>query len=184
VLFGIVFLGVADNAIESSTDFLSHTGALFFFLFCGFMTAPDIALEFIDHRPIFEREFRTGHYHLVSHAIVNIIREVTIVLVQCLSAFPVAFFAIGFKGRFWYLFLVYFANVFSFGNPRHSDCISMPTTKTSKSFDNYHDVARRTFLRFGTSKLAPVAVVDHTSAIHSSPLLHGGVSILRGPRGT
>jgi hypothetical protein len=114
VLLGIVFLRVADNAIESSTDFVSHAGALFFFLFCGCVAANDIALEIIDHRPIFEREFRTGHYHLVSHAIVNIIREASIVLVQSLLAFPVAFLAIGFQGRFWYMFLICFTNAFSF----------------------------------------------------------------------
>jgi ABC-type multidrug transport system permease subunit len=115
VLLGIVFFGVAaDQAIESSTDFLSHVGALFFFLFGGFMTAPDLSLEFIDHRPIFEREFRTGHYHLVSHAIVNIIMEASFVLIMSLLYFPVAFLAIGFQGRFWYMFLIFFTNAFSF----------------------------------------------------------------------
>eukprot|EP00977_Amphora_coffeiformis_P001575 scaffold299_cov256-Amphora_coffeaeformis.AAC.1 len=113
-VFGVVFQGAASQPIESVVEFNAHAGALFFFLFCGAVAAPSISMEFLDRRPMFDREYRTCHYRVLSFAVVNMIRETVIVAVQAFITCVVAFWAVGFQGRFWYMYSVYFANAWSF----------------------------------------------------------------------
>jgi len=110
---GIVFHGVADATIDSPLDFTSHVGAMFFFFFCGFIFSPSLVIEYIENRPMYDREFRTGHYHIASLAVVNALRELLIIVMQIVFTTLITFWSIGFQGRLWYLLFAFIFNVFS-----------------------------------------------------------------------
>ena len=112
-VFGIVFHGVADATIDSPLDFTSHVGAMFFFFNCGFILSPSLVIEYIESRPMYDREFRTGHYHIASLAVVNALRELLIIVMQIVFTSLITFWSIGFQGRFWYLCFAFIFNVFS-----------------------------------------------------------------------
>lgn len=113
VIFAAVFHGIADDTIDSSVDFLSHVGCLFFYFFCGFIVAPAIVIEFIESRPMYTREFRTGHYRIASLAAVSALREFLLIAIQSFVGMVVCFWSVGFQGNFGYLFAVQVLNVFS-----------------------------------------------------------------------
>jgi len=112
----IVFQGVVDKKVDSLLDFVSHIGAVFLFLFTGYIISPSIVLDFLDRRSMFEREYRTGHYRIWSYSLVAIVDEFFISTFQGGSLFLIVFWAVGFQGRAWYQLLVYVANVWTIAN--------------------------------------------------------------------
>ena len=125
VVFAIVFYGVADGNIESSLDFISHLGALVYFFFCGFIFSPSMVIAYIENRPMYDREYRTGHYGMASLAVVIGFKDLLIISMQVLFSSLIAFWAIGFQSRFWYFCCVNIFNVFSV---TPSKCISWVVT--------------------------------------------------------
>lgn len=113
VVFAITLNGVADDNIESSLDFTSHLGALVYFFFCGFIFTPSLVIAYIENRPMYDREYRTGHYSMASLAVVNGLKDLLIITTQVVFSSLIAFWAIGFQSRFWYFCCVNIFNVFS-----------------------------------------------------------------------
>lgn len=117
-ILAIAFAGVANS---DETYFQSHVGALFYFLCCSAVTSPSFMLEFIARRPLFEREYKTGHYRLLSYSLCHGVVEVSQLFIQALISMLIAYYGIGFQGRLWYLFFVFF----SFAWALVSLCIAM-----------------------------------------------------------
>jgi hypothetical protein len=105
--FAVVFAGVADGHVDSIIDLLSHAGALFFLFFCSSIVAPSAMKDAIIERPVFEREYRTGHYRIWTYILCKTLSDAMTFLTLGLFTCLISFYFIGLKGRFWYLFLVY-----------------------------------------------------------------------------
>jgi hypothetical protein len=119
LLLSAVFNGVAGGEISSVISFQSHIGALFFNFMAATVMSPSIMLDFVDQRPIFEREYRTGRYGIVTHFFVRLGSDAITVMIQGLVVLLVSFHSIGFQSRFWYFWLIYS----SFGYTVSSICI-------------------------------------------------------------
>lgn len=113
LLMGFVFQGVAQDDLESLTSFQSHVGALFFNLLSAIIVAPGIMMDFVDQRPLFEREYRTNHYALTSYALSKAVADAVVTLVQCILVTLTSFWTIGFQGRAWYFVIVYWSFAYS-----------------------------------------------------------------------
>jgi len=116
LVFVLVFYNVAEGEIESVTDFSSHVGVAFLLLYIGMIPTFTITLGYLDRRAMFEQEYRTGHYGIFSYTLVSIIKEIFLIALQCLIFFVIAFWAVGFQGRFWYMLLIYIVNAFAIAN--------------------------------------------------------------------
>ena len=108
-LTAVAFQGVADGRVESILDFQSHVGALFFMIFTNVIATELILFEFVLGRPLFEREFATNHFRMASFGISKAIVESVSILLPTVLGNAVAFWAVGFQGRFWYLVSVFAA---------------------------------------------------------------------------
>lgn len=111
-MFSMVMNGVARNEVKSAFDLQAHAGAAYFFLFTGIIATPALCLEFLDRRAMIDRELRTGHYSAAAIGLANFIVEFLSVLVQALIAFNICYFAVGFRGSYFILLLIYFVNAF------------------------------------------------------------------------
>jgi len=106
LIFGLIFWQAGNQDDNDPNNFQAHVGALtMVFISSMFGTANPTLLEFPSTRPIFMREYSTGHYSPGSYFLSKAFFEIPICFVQALVQFIIVYFMIGFQGNFIYLVL-------------------------------------------------------------------------------
>ncbi len=104
-LIAVCFGGTAD-----SDNLSSRMGVIFFLtVSCNFVTIVSVN-EAVSNRPLFEREYKTGHYSLLAYAPVQVCISMVVVMVYAIAYINLVFWACGLQGSFrvWFgmLYLV------------------------------------------------------------------------------
>mmetsp|Transcript_39091 Transcript_39091/g.44575 ORF Transcript_39091/g.44575 Transcript_39091/m.44575 type:complete len:980 (+) Transcript_39091:87-3026(+) len=114
-LLALTFTGVADFNKDDYT-FESHLGALFFNFFGAAIIVISLMFNFMEQRPIFEREYNSNMYSLISYSLASLVSDGTVVTLQALMVNLVTFWGLGLQSRFYYLLLIYIAYGWSLGS--------------------------------------------------------------------
>jgi ABC-type multidrug transport system ATPase subunit/ABC-type multidrug transport system permease subunit len=111
ITFGVAFY----DAGSRDSEFVSHVGALFLCIMAPLTLALSPMRLLIAERPLYEREYRTGHYHMGVLLASKIICEGTVMFSLVLVYFAVSYPLIGFLGRWYCMFMFYFgfASIFA-----------------------------------------------------------------------
>eukprot|EP00968_Pinguiococcus_pyrenoidosus_P021600 scaffold2850_cov235-Pinguiococcus_pyrenoidosus.AAC.13 len=108
LLYGLVFLGAAQNDDTTDVNFNDHVGALLFVtISCMFDSAIPVALEFPIQRPIFLREYAVGTYGAGSYFFSKLPIELSMAFLNALIVDLLTYWLIGFRGRFEYFLLAW-----------------------------------------------------------------------------
>ncbi len=129
LFLGLTYMNVADDDIDNPVDFQAHLGSVFLAFLGSICTVPGIMMDFIEQRPLFEREYRTHHYGIISYAMTKIVTDFMSVAIQGLLIALSCFWTLGLQSRFWYFTLNY--TVFSFSLVSLSILMSSAVTDLS-----------------------------------------------------
>lgn len=108
VLLAIGFSGVGTGSNEDISEFQSHVGVVFLLILVTVIALQVVLLDFIETRPIFVREYATGHFRMITYGIVKFIMEAWSGLLQLLASLFVTYWTIGLQARFVYWLSVLF----------------------------------------------------------------------------
>ena len=129
LVLGLAYINVADDVIDGPVDFQAHLGSVFLAFLGSISTVPGIMMDFVEQRPLFEREYRTHHYGIISYTITKIVTDFVSVAIQGLGISLACFWTLGLQSRFWYFTLNY--TVFSFSLVSLSTLMSSAVTDLS-----------------------------------------------------
>eukprot|EP01034_Spumella_vulgaris_P014612 gene14612-18667_t len=106
LVFGLIFLGVANQNDAIADNFNGHVGAISMLMILSmFASAQPVLLTFPFERPMFLREFTTGTYKAPAYFLSKLLIEVPMTFVQLMVQFIMVYYMTGLQGNFFLEFL-------------------------------------------------------------------------------
>jgi ABC-type multidrug transport system ATPase subunit len=106
LIFGLIFLGAANQDDSISANFNSHFGAITMVAVSSmFGTATPVMLSFPFERPIFMREYATGTYTASAYFLSKMAMELPLAFLQACAQFLVVYWMIEYRGN-WILLVL------------------------------------------------------------------------------